>query len=190
MRMGPYLPNTSDIALWDDLVDRLRVLDVGYLSGGSAWDGRSSRYTRPQDVQIPDLIADLAHAPHPRLRDALVALLFRHPEYAPTAREVATRMPREDRARLILLASILAAAALRRAWKFTLDIYLPGQLAIDADDIAAELGVPFPATDYGRACLRALSALLARDQPFPFDYVRAWEDVAEHILDGLRLQAE
>ena len=189
MRMVSYLPNTPDIALWDDLVDRLRVLDVGYLSGGSAWDGRPSRYTGPQDVQIPDLISDLAHAPHPRLRDALVALLFRHPEYAPTARKVAARMPREDRARLILLASILAAAALRRAWMFTLDIYLPGQPAIDADGIAAELGVPFPATDYGRACLRALSALLARDQPFPFDYARAWEGVAEHILDGLRRQA-
>ena len=49
--------------------------------------------------------------------------------------------------------------------------------------------MPFPATDYGRACLRALSALLARDLPFPFDYARAWEDVAEHILDGLRTQA-
>jgi hypothetical protein len=187
--MMSYSPNTPYMALWDDFVDRLKVLDVDYLSGGSVWDGRPSRYTGPQDVQIPDLITDLAHAPHPRLRDALVALLFRHPEYAPTAREVAAGMPREDRARLILLAGILAAAALRRAWKFTLDIYLPGQPSIDADGIAAALGVPSPADDYGRACLRALSALLARDQPFPFDYMRAWEDVAEHILDGLRLQA-
>jgi hypothetical protein len=98
-------------------------------------------------------------------------------------------MPREDRARLIVLASI-PAAALRRAWKFTLDIYLPGQPSIDGEGIAAELCVPSPADDYGRACLRAPSALLARDQPFPFDYMRAWEDVAEHILDGLRRQAE
>src|SRR5207249_11833875 len=165
--------------------------DIGYLSGGSAWDGRPSCYTGPQDVQIPDLISDLAHAPHPRLRDALVALLFRHPEYACIAREVAATMPREARearARLIVLASILAAA-LRRAWKFTLDIYLPGQASIDVAGIAVELGVPSPADDYGRACLRALSALLARAQPFPFDYMRTWEDVAEHILDGLRTQA-
>ena len=188
MRTVSYLPNSLDMVLWDDLVDRLRGLDVGYLSGGSAWDGQPSCYTGPQDVQIPDLISDLVHAPHPRLRDALVALLFRHPEYAPTAHEVAAGMPREDRVRLVVLASVLAAA-LRRAWKFTLDIYLPGQPSIDADGIAAELGVPSPAGDYGRACLRALSALLARDQPFPFDYMRAWEDVAEHILDGLRLQA-
>src|SRR2546430_1021345 len=33
---------------------------IGYLSGGSTWDGWPSRYTGPQDVQIPDLIADLA----------------------------------------------------------------------------------------------------------------------------------
>ena len=61
-------------------------------------------------------------------------------------------------------------------------------------DLRDHAGTPrvratFPATDYGRACLRALSALLARDQPFPFDYARAWEDIAEHILDGLRTQA-
>jgi hypothetical protein len=36
MRMVSYMPNTPDMALWDDLVDRLRVVDVGYLSGGSA----------------------------------------------------------------------------------------------------------------------------------------------------------
>jgi hypothetical protein len=70
-----------------------------------------------------------------------------------------------------------------------LAIYLPRQPSIDGEGIAAELGVPSPADDYGRACLRALSALLARDQPFPFNYARAWEDVAEHILEGLRTQA-
>ena len=39
MRPVSYTPNTPDMALWDDLVDRLKVLDVGYLSGGSAWGG-------------------------------------------------------------------------------------------------------------------------------------------------------
>jgi hypothetical protein len=77
MRTVSYMPNAPHMALWDDLIDRLRVLDVGYLSGGS----------------------------------------------------------------------------------------------------------------YGRACLCALSALLAHDQPFPFDYARTWEDAAQHMLDGLRLQA-
>jgi hypothetical protein len=88
---------TPDVAAWDDLVDRLKALDVRYLSGGSAWDGQTSRYRTVEDVAIAQLISDLASAAHPRLRDALVALLFRHPEYTLTARQVATSLPDESR---------------------------------------------------------------------------------------------
>lgn len=189
MRELSYRPHTPEMLLWDDLVDRLKALDIRYLSGGSAWEGRSSGYSSAQDVSITQLIADLAQAPHPRLRDALVALLFRQPQYAATARSVAATLGDEQRTRLLILASIVAAAALQQAWKFTLDIYLPRRSSIEADDLAAELGVPAPHVDYGRASLRNLSILLARDQPFPFDYARGWEDAAEHVLDYLRTEA-
>lgn len=189
MRELSYIPHAPEMLLWDDLVDRLKVLDIRYLSGGSSWEGRPSGYSSAQEVPIAQLISDLAQAPHPRLRDALVALLFRHPQYAVTARSVAVTLRNEQRARLLVLASIVAASALQQAWKFTLDIYLPGRSSIEADDLAAELGVPSPHLDYGRASLQALSTLLARDQPFPFDYARGWSDAAEHVLDDLRTEA-
>lgn len=189
MRELSYSPDTPEMLLWDDLVDRLKALDIRYLSGGSAWEDRPSGYSSAQDVSITQLIADLAQAPHPRLRDALVALLFRHPQYAATARSVAATLRDEQKARLLVLASIVAAAALQQAWIFTLDIYLPGRDQIEADDLAAQLGVPSPRADYGRASLQNLSTLLAHDQPFPFDYARGWEDAAEHVLDDLRTEA-
>ncbi len=95
------------------------------LTGGSAWDARPSPYRVPRDVDIQALILDLAHAPAARLRNALVALIFRHPACAPPALGVGAALGEEDRARLELLTRYLAAAALRRKWRFVLSIYLP-----------------------------------------------------------------
>lgn len=65
MKSLPDRLNAPDVAVWDDLVDRLKALDVRYLSGGSAWDGRVPCYPTAQDVPIAQLIADLASAQHP-----------------------------------------------------------------------------------------------------------------------------
>lgn len=186
-------PSTAPASRWDDLVDRLRAHDVRYLTGGSADDiGHRQTRRRSTDTDtnqdIRPLIADLSHAPQARLRDALVALLFRHPEYAACALAVAADSPADDRARLVVQTSILAAASLQRAWSFTLDIYLPAWQRIDGES-AKVLGVPFPDEDYGRPCLHAVSALLARDQPFPYDYEHGWQDVASLILADLCVEA-
>jgi len=174
---------------WDDIVDRLAVYDLHYLTGGSAWEGRLSPYRSPADAPIDTLVLDLARASQGRLQNALVALLFRHPERAPVAVAAAERLALDDRARLVLQASVLAAAALRRMWRFVLDIYLPGQPASDASELVRELDVPSPEEDYGRPCLAAVADLLRAGQPFPFAYERGWRDVAEHVLRELRIEA-
>jgi len=174
---------------WDDIVDRLAVYDLHYLTGGSAWDGRRSPYSSPADAPFDTLALDLARASQGRLQNALVALLFRHPERAPAAVSADERLAPDDRARLVLQASVLAAAALRRMWRFVLDIYLPGQPAIDASELVREFGVPSPEEDYGRPCLAAVADLLRAGQPFPFAYERGWGDVVEHVLRELRIEA-
>lgn len=174
---------------WDDLVDRLAAHDIPYLTGGSVWDGRASRYGGPADAEIHALIRDLARAPQARLRNALVALLFRHPEYAGAAREVTSALESGDAARLLIAASVLVAAALRGMWGFVLGIYLPGQPPIRAEDLAAELDVPSPTVDYGRPCIAAIADLLRTGQLFPFNYESAWNDTATHVLDDLRVEA-
>jgi len=174
---------------WDDLVDRLAVYDVRYLTGGSAWDARPSPYSVPGDVDIQALILDLAQAPAARLRNALVALFFRRPACAPLALSAGAALGEEDRARLELLTRYLAAAALRRKWRFVLSIYLPGQPTIDAAPVAARLGVPSPEEGYGRPCLHAAAELLRRGQPFPYNYESSWTAAADHILEDVRVQA-
>lgn len=160
-----------------------------YLTGGSAWDGRASPHRGPGDVPVQALAIDLAQADQGRLRDALVALLFRHPELAATARTVAARMTGDARARLLLRASVLAAAALRTLWSFVLDIYLPGQPLIAADDLVQALGVPSPRVEYGKPCLYAIAERLRASQPFPFAYERGWQLAVGHILEALRAAA-
>ncbi|HEY8743376.1 MAG TPA: hypothetical protein VIU62_09770, partial [Chloroflexota bacterium] len=127
-------------ARWDDLVDRLAVYDIHYLTGGSAWDGNTSRYQTPSAVPVDALILDLAGAAQARLRDALVALLFRHPQHAAAALQVATHLEESERSRLLIRASVLVAAALRVQWSFVLGIYLPGQPAIRAEPVTRVLG--------------------------------------------------
>jgi hypothetical protein len=123
------------------------------------------------------------------MRSALVALLFRHPELAPAALAAAERLCEDERPRLLLQAGVLAAAALRRTWRFVLGIYLPGQPAIAADDVAQTMGVPSPEEDFGRPCLIALADRLREGQPFPFNYERDWQDAVEHVLASLRSEA-
>src|SRR5579859_284594 len=71
-----------DLALCADLVDRLAMYDVTHLGGGSGDAGVPGPYRGPMDVDLQRLLRDLARAPEPRLRDALIALLLRHPERA------------------------------------------------------------------------------------------------------------
>lgn len=176
-------------ARWDELVDRLAVHDIHYLTGGSAWDGGVRRYQTPSEVPVGALIADLVRAPQARLRDALVALLFRHPEHASVALQVADQLEESDRCCLLVRASVIVAAALRRQWAFVLNIYLPGQKTMPVEHVARALGVPSPSIDYGRPCLDAVAELLRRGQPFPFAFEPAWQDVAEHVLEALRAEA-
>lgn len=181
-----YNPADQEEAQRDDLIDRLRAHDIRYLGGGSAWSGRQSAYTSAQDVPVGPLLDALARSGDPRIRTAIVALLLRHPEYAGTAERLAHAPRAASGTARLLAVCILAAAALQRMWKFSLDLYLPGWSEIDATRLARELGVPLPMEEYGRATLEALEALLQAGDPFPTAYRAAWEDVGRHVLDDMR----
>ena len=87
---------------------------------------------------------DLAQAPSARLRDALIALLLRHPEHAAAAREALNAAPPESPTRMSLLARLLAAAALQREHAAAFAPYLPGYRSIDVADLVAAHGLPMP----------------------------------------------
>jgi hypothetical protein len=170
----------DEAALRDDLVDRLRVAGICYLGGGHV-PPSSEAQTMPLQVLIPAL----ASSRDARLRTALVALLLRNPHYAAVATSVAEAANDAKTARSVRIA-VLAAAALQRAWAFSLDIYLPGWQPIVAEADAHCLDVPRPDEDYGRATLSALDRLLAGDDPVAPDYLGAWEDAGRHMIADLR----
>jgi len=179
---------TTD-AVWRDAVDRLAFHGVTYLTGGSEWDGREPPYACPDDAPPQALFTDLAMASEGRLRSAIVALLLRHPEYAPIAREVALSLPGGHPARRLLQVSVVVAAALQREWAFSLRLYLPAMARIEADGPMAALDLPSPDMEYGRTCLRAAAALLRAGAPFPYAYESDWEDVVHRMLAQLRREA-
>ncbi len=179
--------DAAEEAVRDDLVDRLRAHGIRYIGGGSDWRGDKSPYALPAEAPVPRLVGDLVASGDTRLQTAAVALLLRHPEYAGDALTTANTLA--GRSRLLVEASILAAAALQSTWAFSLDLCMPGWSRIDADALAARFNLPTPREDYGRATLDALDDLLNRDVPFHADRVGAWQDVGRHVLDGLREEA-
>ncbi len=173
-----------DPAVWDDLVDRLAAYDVTYLGGGRAGAGGPPQYRGPADVDLARLIRELARAPEPRLRDALIALLLRHPDAAPTVRAALVATATDDPARASLTARLLVAAALQRRHRWALRQQLPGYRLIDVTDLVGRLDLPAPETEDGRALLWAAQGLVAGRHPW-VDYVDGWEDVARHVLREL-----
>ncbi|HEV3311497.1 MAG TPA: hypothetical protein VG815_13375 [Chloroflexota bacterium] len=165
----------------DHLVDRLRAHGITYLTGGS--DRAAGETTGEASVrEIDSLVLGLARAPEARLRDALISLLLRHPQYARVAEAVALGLPPEDVARAQLLLSIVVAAALQAEWDFSLRISLPDAPVIEADRVAAELGLPLPALDFGRPALRAAAQRMPSRIEFPVDHCRGWEDAVRRLL--------
>jgi len=173
-----------NLAVCADLVDRLAVYDVTHLGGGSADAGRPSPYQNVAAVAAPRLLRDLARAPEPRLRDALIALLLRHPEHATTVRAVLSALAPDDSTRASLTARLLAAAALQRIHRAALAQDLPGYALIDVADLVAAYDLPSPEDEGGQALLRAAKEALAGRHGW-LDYVDGWEDVAQHALREL-----
>ncbi len=173
---------TEMAAGWNDLVNGLACYDVRYLMGGS---GSSARDVKPP---VATLALELAGSRHARLRDALIALLLRHSELTPAIEKTA-RGCNDEPVRRLLHLSLVVAAALQQEWGFTLALYLPEQTAIEADQLCEEFGIPKPAEDFGRPCLRAVARLLRNDAPFPFNYEAGWEDTVRRLLVQLVREA-
>jgi len=164
------------------LIDRLMSHDICYFDG----------CCREPDLPVAPLaplLRDLAQTSNSRLRSALIALLLRHPEQAPTAETVARGLPPGDPAGRLLLLRTLIAAALQSEWSFSLDLYLPHQKRIEADHLAVEFGLPLPREDYGRACLGDTARLLRRDNVFPVNHEADWENAVHRLLAQLVREA-
>jgi hypothetical protein len=166
----------------DDLINRLAGHDIHYLQ-------RSASKPSSSAAPLAPLLEDLARATAGRLRSSLIALLLRHPEHAPVAEAVARDLTADDPVHGVLLLSVLVAAALQCEWGFSLDLYLPNRVRIQADHLATDLGLPSPHQDFGRPCLAAAARLLREDGEFPVNYEADWENAAHRLLSQLVREA-
>jgi hypothetical protein len=99
------LPYTPEAAWADNLIARLAEHGITYITGGHPLETPlvANIYAPKDRALIVQLIADLVDAPSVRLVDSIVALLSRHPDYAPLAREVLGRLsPADQRSRSLL----------------------------------------------------------------------------------------
>lgn len=166
----------------DALIDGLVSHDIRYLVGGQPGKAFSA-------APLAALLVDLARAPSSRLRSALVALLLRHPAYAPVAEAAARDLTADSSARRLLLLSIVVAAALQSEWGFSLDLYLPNGVPIEVDRLVNEFGLPAPRENFGRPCLTAAARLLRSDSLFPVNYEEDWEHAARRLRAQLVREA-
>jgi hypothetical protein len=118
------------------------------------------RTTTPAErllLEPTHLIAALAQHDLPRVREALILLFLRHPEFASYIPELAATLP--TTASTTLRHFYTAAVYLQRLWRGKLEMYL-GQLPSLPDYFGqSEWGLPAPTEHYGEAGLRVLADL-------------------------------
>jgi hypothetical protein len=129
------------------LVATLAQLDIRHL--------RITASAKPLAKGPDFLIAALAQHPSPRLREALIPLFLRHPQFSSLVPEIeATLSPT---ARITLRHFYTAAVYLQQLWRGKIEMYL-GSLPTLPDYFGqSEWNLPAPTEHYGEAGLRCLA---------------------------------
>jgi hypothetical protein len=139
----------------------------------------TASYQAPDPTQ---LIRDLATHPEPRLREALIPLFLRHPEYASLVAPIVAALEPTDAERLRRLYT--ATVFLQRFWRTALGIYL-GETPLLPDYFGALWGLPAADEYFGEAGLRALAAL--QKQETGYEWFSAYQTIMDLFLKQLKL---
>ncbi|MBK9053881.1 MAG: hypothetical protein IPL78_24115 [Chloroflexi bacterium] len=132
------------------------------------------------------LIAQLAQHPSPRLRDSLIALFLRHPEYAAYVPELVERLPVAAADSLRHLYT--AAVYMQRFWHITLNIYL-GSFTLLPDYFGQlHYHLPSPSERFGEIGLRQLAYQM--EQTTGYEWLTVYESAISLLLLQLELENE
>ena len=168
----------QDIAVETDaLVATLAQLGVRYL--------RTATSGQPLSEKPDFLIAALAQHPSPRLREALILLFLRQPQFAKYVPGVEARL--RPAARLTLRHFYTAAVYLQRLWQGKLEMYL-GLLPLLPDYFGqSEWNLPAPTEHYGEAGLRGLAEHFRAETGD--NWLNSYQTAMSLFLHQLRLEA-
>lgn len=160
------------------LVAALREREVDYLAPSDAIG---------DPIADDMLIASLAAHPDSRLRQALIALFLLQPRCGrlvlPVRGQLASLAAQE------LTAFYTAAVYLQTMWRFRLKQYQEPVEKL-ADYFSAELGLPVPEDEYGKAGLYALAEWQASQSLYRFNHLSAYEGVADLVFQSLKLKRQ
>lgn len=160
------------------LAATLAQLNVHYL--------RTPTSAEPLPLEPAALIAALAQHPSPRVREALIPLFLRHPEFARDVPDVVDTLP--TAAGLTLRHLYTAAVYLQRLWRGKLEMYLGALPALPDYFGHSEWGLPAPEEHYGEAGLRLLAEHFeARTGD---NWLSMYQKAISLFLNQLRLEAD
>ena len=159
------------------LAATLAQLDVPYL--------RTPTSAEPLPLDPAALIAALAQHPSPRVREALIPLFLRHPEFARNVPDVLVTLP--PAAGLTLRHLYTAAVYLQQLWHGKLEMYLGVLPALPDYFGQSEWGLPAPQEHHGEAGLRLLAEhFRARTGD---NWLSMYQTTISLFLNQLRLEA-
>lgn len=147
MKISPFDPDLNAIA-----VDLAR-LDVPYLRIIAS---PAPSQTSPPPIAPETLIRQLAQHGEPRLREALIPLFLRHPDYHRCVPALALSL--DSQAAQTLRHFYTAAVYLQHLWRSTLGLYLGAFPDLPNYFGETEFGLPSPQLHWGEVGLRLLAA--------------------------------
>ena len=157
------------------LVAELELLGIRYLSRQTAY---VAACVRPAD----QLLADFTRQPSARVRQALIALLLAHPEYAGAAPAALTHLPSSRQLTLKLLYT--AAVLLQQEHVQQLNPLLGDRWSTLPDLFSDDLGIEVTGTPRDR--LRDLGRVHRRDTGIVANWAGTYENVVHKLLRSLQ----
>jgi len=167
----------------NEVVDNSDLIQELVVRGVRQMRAVKASHTSP-GLTTERLIAELAGHPEPRLREALIALFIRRPEYSALVRDLAAAL--EPSAGIVLRHMYTAAVYLQRMWLGTLQLYL-GDFPLLPDYFGERVfGLPDPNDHFGESGLRALANRFK--EKTGYEWLSAYHSAMALLLDQLRLE--
>ncbi|MEK9163886.1 MAG: hypothetical protein AAB342_00870 [Chloroflexota bacterium] len=169
----------------------IEALDSSVLISQLASQGvrhlRSAKVTAATATLNTDaLIAELARRPEPRLREALIPLFIRHPEYSEMAMQLVESL--EPSASEALAHMYTAAVYLQRFWRGTLGLYLKSLTLLPNYFGEPKYKLPGENDHFGESGLRALAKLY--EEKTGYNWLSAYQSAITLLLDQLVLEGQ
>jgi hypothetical protein len=168
-----------DIVEEERLVAELECLGIRYLSRQTGF--------RAEQVRLPaDLLADLIRQPSARVREAVIAVLLAHPEYAGSIPEALMRLTAPEQ--LVLRLFYTASVLLQQQYAGMLQAFMTDQWQRLPDLFSAELGLPIEGEPRER--LVKLGQTHRRRTRAAVNWTGTYENVAHKLVRAWELERQ